>query len=36
MKNKTYVFQDENAMYCFIVGTSNPIVAEKALREQED
>lgn len=36
MKKDIYVFQDDNANYCFIVGTDDPIIAEKALREQED
>ena len=30
------VFQDDNASYCFIVGTSDEKEAEAALREQEN
>lgn len=36
MKDNITVFQDDNAMYCFIVGTADPVIAEKALREQEN
>lgn len=31
-----HVFQDENATYCFIIGTSNAQDAENALREAEN
>lgn len=34
-KDDILVFQDENANYCFIVGTSDPEKAEKALRRTE-
>lgn len=27
---------DDNALFCFIIGTADPVEAEKALRAQED
>jgi hypothetical protein len=33
---KITVFQDENASYCFIIGTHDPEAAEAALRKQEE
>ena len=35
-EKEIFVFQDENANYCVIVGTDDRAVAEKALRDQED
>jgi len=35
MKNIN-VFQDDDANYCYIVGTSDPKEAEEALRKQEN
>lgn len=36
MKKNITVFQEENAIACYILGTTDPIEAEKALREQEN
>jgi hypothetical protein len=36
MKKEINVFMDDDARYCAIVGTTNKVEAEKALREQEE
>jgi hypothetical protein len=36
MKDHILVYEDENATHCFIVGTGDPVAAEKALRAEEN
>lgn len=36
IEKKIFVFQDEDANYCVIVGTADIKKAEKALRDQEE